>query len=505
MKKNYIKKFLFKKNKINWIMLKLKHLYQDVKIFIRILRITMKKLKKINAEANELDIILPLFHWGGANVIWLQIILALKLHTRGHKVYFAFDDKISQLQGWSLKFALARLIIKVMHCENFSEVTPKKAAALEKSAASIVYRKAYFNAQWQQKKSLSHSEFQSNYTASHADEISYAKIGAILLGRKYDICLCPGGIYGNSYFWRTLCEHYGVKFCSFDGDSTKTIFSPNGAAAHRYDVCSRADRNTFDNYSSMEEKVRSDIYKRSQLSLSDFTSLHIRKTEMTNSNVDVAKFFKTFAKSKRRVDETLEKPLIMLNTSWDSAALDLEPWRVSQMDWLLLLIEDLINNGSRQIKIRQHPDEAFYPSRDAYKNAIRRINQSNPNVKIEIISPSQNVNSYDLLRDCTSVFTFSSTIGLEACILGRPTFVYKNNYQAKMNALVQYQPNELHENIKLYFESRQSLYENSIKAFYLGQLRGWHDLSISKLDMHLSKKEFFNDLDKIVDYMIAQD
>ena len=46
-------------------------------------------------------------------------------------------------------------------------------------------------------------------------------------------------------------------------------------------------------------------------------------------------------------------------------------------------------------------------------------------VKIKIFTAYEQVNSYDLLLSGTAVFTFASTIGLEGCILGIPTFVFK--------------------------------------------------------------------------------
>ena len=116
-----------------------------------------------------------------------------------------------------------------------------------------------------------------------------------------------------------------------------------------------------------------------------------------------------------------------------------------------------------------------------------------------LIREDSSTNSYDLIENATAVFTFSSTIGLEAAILNRPSFSFKNNYQTKLKALPTYSPGQLAKQLALYFYQRHEYKRRSIEVYFSGQLQGWEKLSLPNFSTTLNNKECITRLKELAD------
>ena len=301
------------------------------------------------------------------------------------------------------------------------------------------------------------------------------------------------------FFWRGLCDINGIRFSSFDGDQEGLMVTPSGIGAHRTDVIYRVnnhDTNTTIENEKIFNIVKLDIYQRSLLKAGKIEDLLLRRSNSLYDSEAASKFYNLYKKQNHE-DNILEEVLIFLNTSWDAAALDLEPWKISQIEWLDLLLEELNQNNCKRIKIRQHPDEKFNHSSDNYIKKIELYQGKYPDIQIELLASTDSVNSYSLIEKANSVFTFSSTIGLESCFLMRPTFVFKKNYQFKLKALPLYTPGNLSNDLRVYIAGAKNFAWRSALAYYYGQIEGWHDISIPEFDQTLqnvSRNRLLNDI-----------
>ena len=482
----------------------LQKLKKSVQIF-NLLNQGFAELASPNVDDNRKQhIIIPIFYWGDTYVGWLQIMFALRFAKHNAHIYFVYDDDLSGMANYSLNFFLVKAFIKkICGHSDFTLLVSKHVPEKKDHFNELILKKHYFNAQWHQKRSIKLSEFKLEPSVIELDQVVAAKIDHLLMSNSFDFCFCPGGIYGNSYLWRGICDTRSVRFSSFDGDKTKLIIASSGLAAHRSDIAVRCQMAPVQDVKKLVQQIRSDIHKRSKITLNKLKALHDRKTRSEGIEQEVEDFFHDFSQKVSR-DEVLKNAVIFLNTSWDSAALDLEPWDVSQSDWLDLLVAELIQNGCGNLVIRQHPDEQFYPSRDKYRDQLTNYQKIDRGVNVRLIEAHQQVNSYELIRDSSIVFTFSSTIGLEACVLNRPTFVFKDNYQSKLGALPRYTPGNLNVNLDRYFKDDRDFKLKSALAYYQGQLCGWHDISIPDVDIFLSKgnwSEIIDDL--VIDVMLG--
>ena len=225
------------------------------------------------------------------------------------------------------------------------------------------------------------------------------------------------------------------------------------------------------------------------------------QTEYKTSEQEIDEFKNIFWAS-RDLSNPIESPAIFLNISWDSAALDLKPIQLSHMQWFAGLINELALHGARNIVVRQHPDERFYPSQDNYEQIINKILKDYEDIKIKFYRASDEINSYELIQKSSSVFTFASTIGLEAAILKRPVFCAKDNYQSRLNALPRYIAGETVKNLKQEAQISDRMYSNAVVCYYFGQIGAYFKFDINEIDHFLNDKEFNRKLDVVCEQLI---
>ena len=304
----------------------------------------------------------------------------------------------------SINFFLVKILIKRICCHsNFTLLESNHFSDKGDQFDELIFKKHYFNAQWRQKRSIKLSEFKLKPSVLELDQVVAAKIDHLLMSNSFDFCFCPGGIYGNSYLWRGICDKRSVRFSSFDGDKTKLVLTSLGVAAHRTDIESRFHMSSMQDTKKLVQQVQNDIHKRSKLKLKNLSSIHDRKTRKEVIDQEVTTFFNDFSLNVSR-SGVLKNAVIFLNTSWDSAALDMEPWEASQSDWLDLLVGELIQNGCQNLSIRQHPDEQFYPSQDKYHDKINSYRKISQEVNFYLIEAHHEINSYELIKDSSIVF-----------------------------------------------------------------------------------------------------
>tara|TARA_Y200000002_G_scaffold361983_1_gene348601 strand:- start:2246 stop:3769 length:1524 start_codon:yes stop_codon:yes gene_type:complete len=463
-------------------------------------------------SANRTKVLIPLIYWGTTKAVWFQILMALKFMKLGHDIVFVFDYRPSTRTS-VVPFLLMKIVkafihkIKKKRKLDFIDLLKLRTQTVTQKDKETAIQAAYFNAQWEQKKSINIEQVEEYSKTIKEYEDSLGKMHNVFSKHKFDLCFCPGGIYGSSFLWRKMCEENSVRFSSFESDPGTTLISPDGAAAHRGDVEVK-----FQDFLSLEplakdslfktaEKfVFNDIYKRSIQNKTNIDSTWLR-TEYKTFDLEIEDFKKNLWTSVG-VSSPLDKPIIFLNISWDCAALDLKPIKLSHMQWFIGLLNELISHGASNIVVRQHPDERFYPSKDKYEQVINRFLEDHKGLKIRFYSAYDDVNSYELIKKSTSVFTYTSTIGLEAAILKRPVFCAKENYQTRTRALHNYKLEETVKDLKQEVQVTDEMYANAVICYYLGQIGAFIKFSISEIDYLLDDKRFNLKLDIISEHLI---
>jgi hypothetical protein len=124
--------------------------------------------------------------------------------------------------------------------------------------------------------------------------------------------------------------------------------------------------------------------------------------------------------------------LILLNISYDTAALSDHQIFKNQTDWMLSTINILFSKFSNlNIAIRQHPAENIiqYRSRDNYEKLIKEVVLSD-NQHINLFKYDSPVSTYDLINNSKVIIVNTSTIGIESAMLGKTVVTENKSYFA---------------------------------------------------------------------------
>lgn len=90
------------------------------------------------------------------------------------------------------------------------------------------------------------------------------------------------------------------------------------------------------------------------------------------------------------------------------------------------------------VSIRMHPNSARFSWKD-----IRKIYDLGRDFQVKVYLPWEQVNSYDLVSRAEYVFTWGSTIGLEASAVGKKTYIFSPTYYSQIADVRAFSPNSL--------------------------------------------------------------
>lgn len=124
--------------------------------------------------------------------------------------------------------------------------------------------------------------------------------------------------------------------------------------------------------------------------------------------------------------------LLPLNLSFDTAALGRHKVFDSQMQWIIETAAWVLKKTEASIGIRRHPGEQYkhLASNDDYEGALQEC--FGDNSRVRYITPTEPINTYDLIIQSRVVVPYVSTVGLEATALGKPVVTEGDSYYAKL-------------------------------------------------------------------------
>lgn len=138
--------------------------------------------------------------------------------------------------------------------------------------------------------------------------------------------------------------------------------------------------------------------------------------------------------------------VLFTNVTWDSAALGLDAAYPGMGPWLLDAIDHLAARPGVELVVRAHPSETRLPlwrTRERTTDLIARARPRLPG-NIRIVGPEDPTCSYRLVEEAACVLVYTSTIGLEAALAGRPVIVAaRPHYAGKGFTLDAGDPGEL--------------------------------------------------------------
>ncbi|MEI9897630.1 MAG: hypothetical protein WDN28_28170 [Chthoniobacter sp.] len=238
------------------------------------------------------------------------------------------------------------------------------------------------------------------------------RVRKVLGDGGYSWVLIPGGVWAASGLYVEIAEALGTPFTTFDCGPGAMYLAHDGVAAHLGDVPGafreikeRCDRTP----SEREDVIRlAEADLRVRMEGRDEYRLQPRPAS---------------ASVEHRCDI-----LVPLNYRADTAALCRQRVFPSITAWLEAILRWLETRPGVYLSIRQHPCERIeeFKGHDRWDELIARF----PAVRdrVTLVLAEDTVNTYDLLRCASVVLPYTSRVGIESALLGKPAILSTHCY-----------------------------------------------------------------------------
>jgi hypothetical protein len=286
-------------------------------------------------------------------------------------------------------------------------VAPKPSAGDVELAAFIVRE----NAVWRMRGEEQSAEFAERHPNAFEEVVAHlARIRGLLIKLRPDFLLIPGGIFGLSALYTAVAGELGIHFATFDGGGGWLRLCQDGVAAHLADL------------PGAFEKLRTsdDAWERKR-------ALELGRAELADrmASRDARQFQMTAATGRNDLRFDL---LVPLNIRWDSAALGRQRAFDSVAQWLHALLEWVAGQPKLTICIRQHPRERLDFAKGSDRLQEIFAQHTGLGSRLCYVSAEEPLNTYDLLPHAGVVLPHTSTVGIEAALLGRPVVLATHCY-----------------------------------------------------------------------------
>lgn len=240
-----------------------------------------------------------------------------------------------------------------------------------------------------------------------------ARVRELVAGSGIEWLLVPGGVWGVSGLYVAAAQAAGVRLMTYDSGKRALVICQDGIATHQADIARAFPLAMAALAERPERREQIIAWSRHELG------------ERTAGRGTYLNFQKQAATGEAEGDSNIFVPL---NLRWDSAALSRTRLFPTVEEWITALVQWVATEPAARLCIRQHPAERnkVTASADDIGALVRRINTAGERVRF--VAAEDPVNSYDLLRTARVVLPFTSTLGMEAPMLGIPVVTSAKNY-----------------------------------------------------------------------------
>jgi len=120
--------------------------------------------------------------------------------------------------------------------------------------------------------------------------------------------------------------------------------------------------------------------------------------------------------------------LIATNVPFDAGLAEITTIFPSMREWLIETIKYVKKSNYVRIVVKTHPDESRWAANETVEDIFKNLNDDIKN-NIIIVNSSE-INTYDLIEASNCGIVFSSTVGLEMAMLGKPVLLGSRVYYA---------------------------------------------------------------------------
>lgn len=378
--------------------------------------IDLNSIKANEIKGEKLGILVT--PWDGTAVSWFAITIALLYRKQGINVSIIWDDLLSYDEGYTKteKEAISEILEKIKNVIDVIKLSNMEKESLDLLDLKEIDRLAKLKTIHHLKTSIvlnDTNKFRSLHSEVLRNSLPYIK--TLFRQKQFGCFIVPGGICGNTALFYWASKLFNIRIASYDSGSGIFMVGVDDVASHLMDIPKIVKCN--DVFNTLQDKNRAIKLARHELSLrmqgkDKFVSQHIPRVSHSNDkmNFDV---------------------LIPLNIDWDSAALGKHRFFEFTYEWLTDTIRYILDETTATIAVRQHPAEMNFKSGIFLEEYFNRIFPHEP--RFRFFPCHEEVNTYDILDNVRIVLPYTSTLGVEAAMLGKRVIVESNCYYSNLS------------------------------------------------------------------------
>lgn len=261
----------------------------------------------------------------------------------------------------------------------------------------------------------------------HFEQYSYDTIN-VFTGMHKHRCL---------YWW--ISQRYEMRISTYDGNygSDYMLYSSVGISAHSRDL----QKVFTDNYLTAAEKER----------LYEWAKETFQKRISLTTDSDECAVFQPVGMDAEQKQYDIIMPL---NVEWDAAALGLDKLFADSIEWIKETVHYIMKETDATVMIREHPHNKILADFNYfdYSELLKELEQYGD--RVYLCTWRDKVNTYQSILQSKLVLPYTSTIGLEAVMLGKKILVHTDCYYANFSFA---SPSETKEEylrkVKFYYEN----------------------------------------------------
>ncbi len=349
--------------------------------------------------------------WMGTPVPFFSLECGLALRDAGEQVSFIWDTKDV--------FANARSIHEIREIKETLKVLPKGARVLAMGECPAdgygnvrfsLEELSWENAVWLKRGEKLGAEFLDHHPSYlNSLERHAARVQRFLQFEKFDWILIPGGIWALSGLYTKVADSLGVSYTCYDSGPKQLCTFHNGPAAHFPNT-----KQAWTILKSRPLQVQRDCVSAAQ--------------EILQSRMEGKDAFRLQPKPVSELPKEQCDILLTLNYRPDTAALCRCRVFPSVTDWVRAVCEWVDQRKDVVMVIRQHPCEKIpsYRGTDEWEDLLGSFSSFGKSIRLA--KAEDDVNTYDLLLSSRVVLPFTSRMGIEAAMLGKPVVLGADCY-----------------------------------------------------------------------------
>lgn len=379
---------------------------------------TIAESKKIGVVVNCTVLGTPLY----------EIALFFILKKRGYDVELIIDDcysneNVTIYDGVTedIKVIIDRVVQQIK--DKFDGICIKYISAygkeeLDQADIKLVNEAVHANAMWQRSRKMdrmmriNEEQWEKLTYPLYAENLQRVK--SFFVKNKYDVVNIFTGHHGSRYFYPSLGERMGFRVSSHDGAGViGSTWTTNGRASHRMDICK-----------IIKENLLSEEQKKAVL-LEAKRNFDERSHAKSGDNSIVANYQHG---TREKVTKNWFDVVIPLNVMWDSSALGANRIFSTEYEWLTETVDYILKYTDATTLVREHPaaaggDEYNY---DSLGKELKKLYKDEK--RLYLAESGDALNTYEYIEHCKVVLPLTSTVGVEAALLGKEVISHTNIY-----------------------------------------------------------------------------